>query len=135
MTGQRWTLDDGEGGEAQFFSAAPGEEEAAARELIERDWQLTPEGVTWWATAWIAPADDPHERRRIWVAVDPEEPECPGEEDHAWRQVSLTGHGGGVILTDACESCCLRRVTDTWAHCPETGVQGLESIRYVEDES
>lgn len=74
------------------------------------------------------------------VEINPEEPECSGDE-HDWRSPysvvggikenpGVWGHGGGVIITEVCRHCGCYRVTDTWAQDRETGEQGLESVEY-----
>jgi len=40
------------------------------------------------------------------------------------------GHGGGVSILEVCALTGWYRVTDTWATCPATGEQGLESVSY-----
>jgi hypothetical protein len=42
------------------------------------------------------------------------------------------GHGGGVVINEACVRCGCGRTTDTWAQDPSTGRQGLESVAYEE---
>ncbi len=74
------------------------------------------------------------------VAVDPAEPPCPAGK-HDWQSphdllggvaenpgVSL--HGGGVIILSVCMYCGCERTVDTWAQAPETGEQGLTSIKF-----
>ena len=73
------------------------------------------------------------------IAVDPREPDCDETTngEHDWRDDGATGfgdvvrgNGGGVICASRCKLCGLRRVTDTWATRPDTGEQGLTSVRY-----
>jgi len=66
------------------------------------------------------------------VPIDPKEPPCTeGPLDpHEWDLRSEVGHGAGLIVTEVCTRCGVRRVTDTWATDPETGRQGLRSVRY-----
>lgn len=64
------------------------------------------------------------------VTLDPEEPTCSSYDGHSWRDGQPRGHGGGVIYTDTCHHCGLRRTTDTWAQRRDTGEQGLVSTSY-----
>lgn len=111
-----------------------------------------------WAGIWVRRGDWNIEHHTIWVAVritgeagdeerltvalDPPVPECTHPEVvHDWRQPhaivgglvenpGVWGHGGGVIITECCMRCGCRRDTDTWASRPDTGEQGLRSVRY-----
>ena len=75
------------------------------------------------------------------IAEEPEEPECAAGHEHEWtspheivggieENPGVQGHGGGVICEEVCLRCGCTRITDTWAQCPETGEQGLTSVRY-----
>lgn len=100
--------------------------------------------------AWVArEADDGPEpsvtevevdREHYTIALDPDEPECI-EAEHDWRtpheivggcseNPGVWGHGGGVTIHEICRHCGLQRHTDTWAQRPDTGEQGLRSVRY-----
>lgn len=79
----------------------------------------------------------------ITVAIDPDEPECAAGHEHDWRtpyavvggmreNPGVWGHGGGYVSHDVCRHCGARRVSDSWAQDPETGEQGLDSVRYEE---
>lgn len=72
--------------------------------------------------------------------LDPDEPYCTGAS-HDWQSPhevlggleenpGVWGHGGGVIIRRVCAHCGAYRITDTWAQRPDTGEQGLTSIRY-----
>lgn len=76
------------------------------------------------------------------VTLHPEAPEC-SEVEHDWcspyevlgglkDNPGVWGHGGGVIMKRVCPHCGMYMITDTWAQNPETGEQGLTSIRYDE---
>jgi len=83
---------------------------------------------------------------RVTVSIDPPEPICDRESrrrPHDWQSPhsivggleenpGVHGHGGGVWITEICMSCGTERVRDTWAQDPNSGVQGLESVRYNE---
>lgn len=71
------------------------------------------------------------------------EPPCVEGHEHDWQSpVSVVGgikenpgvwgHGGGVIIREACSHCGYFRVTDTWAQDPETGEEGLREVSYEE---
>lgn len=68
------------------------------------------------------------------ITIHPEEPSC-NKKKHDWEQESVWGHGGGVIITDKCRHCGLKKVLDTWAMDRENGEQGLESIRYEKEQT
>ena len=82
------------------------------------------------------------ERVEVTTTIDPEEPDCTGEE-HDWQSphevvggceenAGVHGHGGGVIITEVCSHCGKYKSTDTWAQNRSTGEQGLTSIEYAE---
>ena len=73
--------------------------------------------------------------RQLVVEIPPPEPTCPGHRAHEWAGGSVQGHGGGVITVEECRRCGVRLTTDTWATDPETGEQGLRTIRYDAPES
>lgn len=75
------------------------------------------------------------------VTLEPEEPACSDERGHDWQSPyeilgglkenpGVFGHGGGVIIRECCMRCGCGRTTDTWAQRPDTGEQGLRSVRY-----
>lgn len=75
------------------------------------------------------------------VTCDEEEPECLEAAAHEWQSPheivggirenpGVWGHGGGVIIAEVCLHCGCERSTDTWAQRPDTGEQGLQSVRY-----
>ena len=63
------------------------------------------------------------------VTIDPTEPTCTDGREHVLENRGVRGNGGGVITTDVCCHCGLRRTTDTWAQ-DDHGEQGLTSISY-----
>ena len=73
---------------------------------------------------WIVPIMDDgepseEEEERGTVRIDPPEPECRrGDYDlpaeHDWEDGQPRGDGGGVMGTDACRRCGLRRHWGTW---------------------
>lgn len=75
------------------------------------------------------------------VMLEPEEPECLDDGGHDWQSPfalvggikenpGVWGHGGGVIIHEACVRCGCRRTTDTWAQRRDTGEQGLTEVSY-----
>lgn len=68
------------------------------------------------------------------VAIEPNEPQCTDANEHDWDEVSVQGHGGGVITTERCQHCDLERYTNTWDYDRTDGVQGLLSVEYAEYE-
>ncbi len=96
-------------------------------------------------TMWIhveVRCDDTDESDSAKVTCEPDEPDCGGGEHDWFSPVSLVGglkenpgvhgHGGGVIITEACKRCGCKKVTDTWAQDRSTGEQGLTSVEYEE---
>lgn len=63
------------------------------------------------------------------ITLEPEEPTCESPL-HEWKQLSLRGNGGGVIIRERCEQCGVERTINTWAQDPETGEQGLHQVTY-----
>ena len=85
------------------------------------------------------------EEEDVRIALQPKAPKCPGPDneggEHDWQShygivgglkenPGVWGHGGGVLVREVCMHCGCGRTTDTWAHDPATGEEGLESIRY-----
>lgn len=93
------------------------------------DWEVTDHTV--WVRVSIEDPDG-NDLASPLIAVDPEEPDCEDGKDHKWIDYSVRGKGGGVVSVDVCKWCGCRRTEDTWAQDPETGVQGLHSVRYEE---
>lgn len=92
------------------------------------------EDKTYWVRVWI---DD----ERVRLEIPPQMPRCT-RKAHEWHDdidvvggikenPGVMGHGGGVIVKEACRHCSWQRITDTWAQDPNTGEQGLTSVRYV----
>lgn len=78
---------------------------------------------------------------RMSIASVRREPTCLARE-HNWQSPheivggckespGVRGHGGGVIICEVCMHCGCERETDTWDQDPETGRQGLTSVRYT----
>lgn len=127
-----------EGGAELQIRATSVEEAIQRAEAWVREGDYGEAEETVWPRVWLF-RDDEELAESFQVAIDPPEPACrtdthryPG---HEWRQSSVIGHGGGVIVEEACQRCGFRRTTDTWAQDPETGAQGLRSVRYSPAES
>ncbi|MEI9951851.1 MAG: hypothetical protein WDO74_23430 [Pseudomonadota bacterium] len=96
---------------------------------------------TIWLDVWIDDLEAGELADKLTVALDPQPPKCEPGESHDWQaphdlvggikeNPGVWGHGGGVIMLDACALCGCKRVTDTWAQRPDNGQQGLTSVRY-----
>jgi len=142
-----WVADDGNA-EVYYPHAESGAE--AAQEYIDGgDWG-DPESTEWvtvhtWQVVVALSASGEYVtgtfgRESHMVAVEPEEPECP-EGEHEWASdhsvvggcesnPGVFGSGGGVVITEHCRHCGTYREIDTWAQDPQTGTQGLRSVRY-----
>jgi len=70
------------------------------------------------------------ETERVTIQVDQDEPVCSDEHDHEWVDAGVQGHGGGVLITEQCQHCGAKKVTDTWDQRPDTGEQGFTTVRY-----
>ena len=67
----------------------------------------------------------------VTVTTDPAEPPCESTTDgHEWHEADVRGNGGGVVVTETCTHCGVRKITDTWATNPCNGTQGHTSVRY-----
>lgn len=117
--------------------------EAAAQEYVDGgDWGEA--SKTHWVMVYCTDTDPDGDTETVRVTIDPDEPSCDEGDAHDWRaphglvggikdNPGVVSHGGGVVSTEVCVLCGQVRVTDTWAQCRETGVQGLDSIEYPED--
>jgi hypothetical protein len=130
------TQDDGSEGYLVCAGAEPTEEEEAAVEAWWQDGDWDTSGGTLWLHPTLHPLDGGQAPgRQLVVEIPPPEPTCPGHRAHEWADGSVQGHGGGVITVETCRRCGVRLTTDTWATDPETGEQGLRTIRYDAPES
>lgn len=123
-------VDSASGAGHDLVAMTDEEAEGQAREWLEEGYE--PQSETFWADGrlyQIHPDGREEHIDTITIRVDPEEPEC-SEDEHNYRQTGVHGHGGGVIVTEACEHCGVTRRTNTWAQRPDTGEQGLRSVSY-----
>jgi hypothetical protein len=79
-------------------------------------------------------SDENGDEEQITITIWPDEPGCDGDQDHDWKESDVIGHGGGVITTEVCAICGLKKETDTYAQNIVTGEQGLESVKYSCDD-
>lgn len=125
-------IDRGLGGRTTITAASLDEALDAAEDWCrDGDWD-TSEGTIWCQVV-VFREDDADEWAERALAIDPPEPPCRKGQEHDWRDSDVVGHGGGAIIHEVCTHCGVRRITDTWAHDPETGRQGLVSVRYERD--
>lgn len=137
-----YRCDDGYG---EIEVEAESAEEAAQEYVDGGDWGDV--SRTTWINVYVQEVDEDGEdigdRERVKVTVDPDEPPCLEHEEHDWRSPhelvggckenpGVRGHGGGVIIVEACVRCGCKRTTNTWDYDRETGEQGLESVAYEE---
>ncbi len=118
---------------------------AAEMYVADGEWE---HDRTQWIDVRVAPIRsngeiDEDDSDRYTVTLEPDEPECDDGQEHDWRaphdvvggikeNPGCWGHGGGVIQREVCAHCGTYRITDTWATRPDTGEQGLTSVRYEE---
>jgi hypothetical protein len=98
------------------------------------------EGTVWVDTQIVS--TDGEVLETVTTTVNPSEPKCIPGWTHEWAaphwlvggiecNPGVWGHGGGVIIREACLRCGCQRTTDTWAQRRDTGEQGLTSISYA----
>lgn len=102
------------------------------------------EGEDGESTMWIdisVHCDETDEHETHTVQLDPEAPDCAGDETHDWQSPheilggleenpGVWGHGGGVLIHEVCMHCGCKKTTNTWAQRMDTGEQGLTSVSY-----
>jgi len=127
-------------GNAEVEYTAESPRDAAQAYVDDGGWGEITE--TTWVTVyvWTEDGDDPDDREGYTIEIDPAEPGCTGD-DHDWQSPheivggiaenpGVWGHGGGCRIHEVCRHCGAHRHTDTWAQRPDTGEQGLTSVRY-----
>jgi len=128
MTTTRYHIADSDDMSRDDFEAATLDEAfATAREWARWDSDAL---YTVWHHVRLSLADDPDTSWDITEQIDPDTPPCR-QAQHSWTDGPTYGHGGGVTWTSTCaHGCGWTMTTDTWAHDPPTGQQGLKSISY-----
>lgn len=129
-----------EGADETITATSMADAEEQAREWL-RNGDYGEVERTIWCDARIEGEDG--DESSVTVTIDPTAPKCTdGERDsHDWQSPhalvgglkenpGVWGHGGGVVIHEACLHCGCGRVTDTWAQCPGTSKQGLRSVNY-----
>lgn len=141
---QMWHADDGNAEVVEEHGSA---QEAAQKYVDGGDWDNADE--TTWITVrvWREGIDSDGDicrvdEERIKITLDPPEPACIDKHaEHDWESPlsivggckeapGVYGHSGGVTIQEVCVRCGCGKLTDTWAQDPETGEQGLNSVRY-----
>jgi hypothetical protein len=123
-------------------------EDMAEAKSAAVDWANESDGglTTSWSDYYVvqidyagSPIGDP---ALVTVTFVPEAPRCLAGKAHDWQRPydvvgglrenpGVWGSGGGVVMDECCVNCGCARITDTWAHRPDTGEGGLESVTYV----
>ena len=133
-----------EGADKIILADSWGDAREQAQEWIDDcDWD-TSDG-TFWVRVHVAELDDNGNvtdmQDSVKVAIEPEEPPCIDDTGHDWQNPheivggieenpGVWGNGGGVIIKEVCLRCGCGKTTDTWAQDPNTGEQGLTSVKY-----
>jgi len=100
--------------------------EEAAREYVST---FEPTETTYWVSVHVWTADEETDEH-IKVEVEPHEPRCKGGHEHGWEYEGARGSGGGVVVREVCGHCGQVRLTNTWAHDPVDGEQGLRQVSF-----
>jgi hypothetical protein len=126
------------GYDEQFQAATDEAAEERARELLRTgDYGQAQAEKTFTVRAQVArleTGDDGQEYERdsrtvSWM-FEPAVPPCvPADAAHDWKEESVQGSGGGVLVRESCATCGTVRVTDTWDHDPATG-DTMETVTY-----
>lgn len=125
--------DDGNG---PMEIEAKSAEDAACEYVDGGDWGEHDHTI--WVHVWVTEGDG--ERERYTISLDPRVPQCSAPM-HRWERPheivgglvenpGVWGHGGGVTIHEVCAHCGVHCHRDTWATDPQTGEQGLNSVRY-----
>ena len=138
---KKWTIADNIGGEWPDVIEADTVDDAvhAAGKIMDYDDYGDGTGTVWVDLHLYCEETD--EEGWATIALAPPAPECVDHGEHDWRapyevvgglrdNPGVFGHGGGVVIREVCAQCGVYHLTDTWAQRPDTGEQGLESVRY-----
>lgn len=138
-----WHADDGN---AEIIEDHDSGRDAAQAYVDRGEWGDNDE--TSWVTVhvWLEGIDTDGDTVRVSedshkIAIEPDEPKCIGDEEHDWHSPyeivggckenpGVWGSGGGVCIQEVCTICGCGKITDTWAHDPSDGEQGLTSVSY-----
>lgn len=135
-----WKVKDGQGTTGDLGTLNLADAADAARDWISEGEFGDIESTIWFDALVYCEATG--EEMTITSTIDPLAPRCSdGDRSHDWQRPheivggcesnpGVWGNGGGVIITEVCMSCGCERKTNTWATRPDTGRQGLESVRY-----
>lgn len=143
-------------GQAPIYCPSIESAEEAAQEYVDGgDWGDDPGETRWirvdvWRVAVGIDSDGNLVEARVdedavTVTIEPPVPDCEDGEEHDWasdhdvvggieENPGVWGSGGGVRMVRHCRRCGCGEHTDTWATDPNTGEQGLTSVRYVPGE-
>lgn len=123
---QEYHCDDGNA-EVLIQASSP---EEAAREYVSA---FEPREKTYWVSVHVWTETEETDEH-IKVAVEPLEPKCVRGHEHNWEYRGAVGSGGGVLVRETCSHCGKVRLTNTWAHDPVDGEQGLRQVSFSEAE-
>ena len=116
---------------------------AAVKDYTAEDLDIESDSTVWVhlrVVNHLAADDGDIDYENVTLDFDPVVPDCTTGE-HSWvaphevvggfsSNPGVWGKGGGIVSEDFCEKCATRRTTDSWAQDPETGQQGLDSVKY-----
>lgn len=97
-----------------------------------------PEDKTYWVNVCVSNKEN-DDVSHVKVTIEPNIPECYKWNDeteeydkweHKWKESTVRGNSGGVLITEQCIHCGCKKTTNTWDFDPENGEQGLTSIQY-----
>jgi hypothetical protein len=110
---------------------------AAAEAYVEQEPNDGDRTILWRVQVAVAPRKvkglRPRPRAYDWffvIPASPVEPACSDSDSHEWDEGEVYSRGRGVIYTDTCAYCGLRKTINTWDQDPETGSEGHRTMRY-----
>lgn len=138
---RRWKvrIDGGQGGDCTITACSLEEALEDARQWT-RDGNWDTSSGTVYCDVWVS-CELTSEEGKATVTIEQDEPDCVDGESHDWQSPheivggcesnpGVWGHGGGVVIHEACMHCGCERTTDTWAQRRDTGEQGLTEVTY-----
>jgi hypothetical protein len=127
----------------------PTAEEAAQNYVEDGDWDVQNKTeflqIYVWPKYYVGSVSVEDKGDSTWLIekLNPKIPSCDDGDDgdHVWsspydivgglkENPGVWGKGGGEVIHEVCLKCGCRKTTDTWAQCPDTGIQGLVSVKY-----